>query len=94
MIALAKHSNVAVKATGVPSMSNEAYPFADTHAPLKRVFDAFGPKRFFWGTDYTRMHCSWRECLTMFSQHLSWLPDADKEWVLGRGISEWIGWDS
>lgn len=93
MIALAKHSNIAVKATAVPSMSNEAYPFADTHEPLKRVFDEFGPKRFFWGTDYTRMHCSWLECLKMFSQQLSWLPDADKEWVLGRGISEWIGWD-
>jgi predicted TIM-barrel fold metal-dependent hydrolase len=61
-------------------------------SPFAKLPDAID--HFFWGTDYTRMHCSWRECLTMFSQRLSWLSDADKEWVLGRGICEWISWDS
>lgn len=92
MTALARHPNIAVKATGVPSMSNEAHPFNDTHPGLRQVFEAFGPKRFFWGTDFTRMHCSWSECLSMFSQHLPWLNEDDKEWVLGRAVSEWIGW--
>ena len=92
MIGLAAYPNIAVKATGVPSMSNAAYPFADTHEPLQRAFTAFGTKRFFWGTDYTRMPCSWNECLTLFSDHLFWLSESDKEWVLGRGVSEWIGW--
>ena len=93
LLKLAKHPNIAVKATGVPSMSNEAYPFADTHTALRQVFEAYGPQRFFWGTDFTRMHCSWGECLSMFSEHLPWLSGADKEWVFGRAVSEWIRWE-
>ena len=61
LLALAKHPNVAVKATGQPGYATDPYPFQSLHEPLRRVFDAFGPQRMFWGTDITRMHCSWRQ---------------------------------
>jgi predicted TIM-barrel fold metal-dependent hydrolase len=51
MLALAKHPNVAIKATGAPSYSAQTYPFRDIHDKLHRIFDAFGPARMFWGTD-------------------------------------------
>lgn len=92
LLPLARLPNVAVKASGVPSMANDDYPFASTHPLLRRTFDAFGPERMFWGTDYTRMRCSWRECVTMFTEELSWLQGEDLEWVMGRGVREWIGW--
>jgi hypothetical protein len=44
MLALAKHPNVAIKATGAPSYSSEAYPFRDIHDKLRRIFDAAGPR--------------------------------------------------
>src|SRR5215475_14857191 len=47
LVALAKFPNVAVKATGVPHYSSEAYPFPALHPYLKQVFDAFGPHRMF-----------------------------------------------
>ena len=47
----------------------------------------------FWGTDITRMPCSWRECVAMFTEELSWLTDADKELIMGRELCNWIGWD-
>ena len=31
------------------------------------------PNRFFWGTDITRMPCSYRQCVTMFTEELPWL---------------------
>jgi predicted TIM-barrel fold metal-dependent hydrolase len=62
LIALAKHPNVAVKATGQAGYATDAYPFSSIHDALHRVFDAFGPQRMFWGTDITRMHCTWRQC--------------------------------
>jgi hypothetical protein len=37
---------------------------------LHRCFDAFGPERMFWGTDITRMHCTWRQCVTLFTEEL------------------------
>ena len=43
------------------------------HDGLQRIFDAFGPERFFWGTDITRMPCSYRQCVTLFTEELPWL---------------------
>ena len=93
MLALAKHPNVAIKATGAPSYSAQAYPFRDIHDKLKRIFDAFGPARMFWGTDITRMPCPYRQCVTMFTEELPWLKGRDAELVMGRGVCDWIGWN-
>ena len=54
LLALAKHPNVAVKATGLPGYSAEPYPFPTMQGYLRQVFDAFGPDRVFWGTDITK----------------------------------------
>jgi predicted TIM-barrel fold metal-dependent hydrolase len=93
LAALAKLPNVAVKATGAPHYSTRDYPFRNIQSGLHRIFDAFGPKRFFWGTDITRMPCSYRQCVTFFTEELPWLTGKNLEGVMGRGLCEWIGWD-
>jgi predicted TIM-barrel fold metal-dependent hydrolase len=93
LLALAKLPNVAVKATGAPAFSSEPYPFRNLHDVLHRLFDAFGPKRLFWGTDFTRLACSYRQCVTLFTEELPWLTGRDLEDVMGRSLTEWIGWD-
>jgi predicted TIM-barrel fold metal-dependent hydrolase len=90
--ALARHRNVAVKASGMPSFSTEPYPFRDVHDAIRRLADAFGPRRTFWGTDLTRMPCSYRECIDLFTKEQPWLQGDDLEWVMGRGVCEWLGW--
>ncbi len=90
--ALAKHPNVAVKASGLPHWSQEAYPYRDLHGHLEQLFQAFGPRRMFWGTDLTRMPCTYYECIHMFTEHLPWLKGTDLEGVMGRGIVEWLDW--
>jgi predicted TIM-barrel fold metal-dependent hydrolase len=92
LLALADHPNIAVKATGVPSMATDTYPFSSTHAVLRHVFDAYGAERMFWGTDITRLRCSWREAVTMFTEELPWLRGRDLELVMGRAVADWIGW--
>ncbi|MDQ0137757.1 putative TIM-barrel fold metal-dependent hydrolase [Neorhizobium galegae] len=92
VLALARFPNVAVKATGAPSMATDEYPFESIHPILRQAFDAFGPRRMFWGTDYTRMTCSWAQCIGIFTGELDWLSGEDLEWVMGRGVCEWIGW--
>ena len=93
LLALAKLPNVAVKATGAPHYSTQGYPFGNIHDGLKRIFDAFGPTRFFWGTDITRMPCSYRQCVTFFTEELPWLAGKDLEAVMGRSLCAWIGWN-
>src|SRR6266536_1824364 len=94
MLALAKYPNVAIKATGEPSYSSEAYPYRNIHGHLRRIYDAFGPERMFWGTDITRMPCSWRQCVTLFAEELPWLPARDKELIMGRAVCAWLDWRS
>ncbi len=89
---LARYENIAVKATAVPSMATDEYPFASTHAPLRKIFDAFGAERMFWGSDITRLQSSWRECVQMFTEELSWLKGRDLELVMGEALRSWVGW--
>ena len=93
LLALAKLPNVAVKATGAPGYSSEAYPFPAMHTYLRQIYDAFGPHRMFWGTDITKMPCSWRQCVTMFTEELPWLGEEDKRLVMGEALCAWWGWN-
>ena len=93
LVATAKLPNVALKATGAPSYSGEAYPYRDIHGHIKKLYDAFGPERMFWGTDITRMPCSWKQCVTMFTEELPWLSARDKDLIMGRALCNWLGWN-
>jgi predicted TIM-barrel fold metal-dependent hydrolase len=92
VVALARYPNVAVKVTGGPQYVSDGYPFKSLEKRYRAIYDAFGPARMFWGTDITRMPCSWRECVTAFAEHQTWLSDADKALVMGEAIADWLGW--
>ena len=92
LLALAKYPNVAVKATGAPSYSSAPYPYRNIHTYIRQLYDAFGPERLFWGTDITRMPCSWRQCVTMFTEELPWLSASDKDLIMGRALCTWLDW--
>ncbi len=92
LLALAKRPNVAVKVSSLPNFSTEPYPYRNLHPHIRRVYDAFGPQRMFWGSDLTRLHGTYRECVTMFTEELSWLSRDDVAWIMGRGVCEWLEW--
>lgn len=92
MLKLAKYSNIAVKMSGAPSYSSDAYPYRNIHGYLKQIFEAFGPERCFWGTDITRMPCSYRQCVTLFTEELPWLKGRDLERVMGGAVIDWLRW--
>lgn len=92
VLALAQFPNVAVKLTALPHFTADDYPYRRLHSTLRRVYDAFGPQRMFWGTDLTRLSCSYSEAVKMFTEEVPWLTSSDKEWIMGRGISTWLDW--
>ena len=92
LLALAKYPNVAVKTTGAPGNSGAAYPYRNIHKYTEQILDAFGPERTFWGTDITRMPCSWKQCVTMFTEEMPFLKGRDRELVMGRAVCDWLGW--
>jgi L-fuconolactonase len=94
MIALAPHPNVFVKVSALPCFSTAPYPFANLRAPLRKVIEAFGPQRAFWGSDITRVpsSCSYRQAVTQFTEELDFLAAEDLEWIMGRGLAACLRW--
>ena len=58
---------------GCAELLEPAVPVENIHEYLRQMFEAFGPDRACWGTDITRMPCSYRQCVTMFTEELPWL---------------------
>jgi predicted TIM-barrel fold metal-dependent hydrolase len=92
--ALAKFPNMSVKLSGTLHISIESYPFRDVAAHIERVFDAYGPRRCYWGTDMTNSFdkASYRQRVTHFTEQLCFLSEQDKDWVMGRAILERLNW--
>ena len=92
VLALARHPNIAVKASALPCAAADAYPFRSVHTFVRAAFDAYGPDRLFWGSDLTRLPCDYRQALTMFTEHMPWLHGHDLERVMGKGLCRWLRW--
>jgi predicted TIM-barrel fold metal-dependent hydrolase len=93
-VALAKFANVSVKLSSAPAYSFEPYPYRDMAPFIRRCFDAFGPRRSFWGTDMTNSFgkATYRQRVTHFTETLDFLSEDDKDWVMGRAIMARLGW--
>jgi len=92
LLAIARRANVAAKPSALPCYTTDRYPYPSLHPYLRRAYDAFGPKRLFWGTDLSRSPIAYRQQVTMFTEEIPWLSPEDKEWIMGRGVCEWLGW--
>jgi len=92
LLPIARRPNVAVKATALPSYIADEYPFLKIQKYVRRVYDAFGPKRLFWGSDVTRSRVPYRQHIDMWLKDAPWLNEKDREWVIGKGICQWLGW--
>jgi L-fuconolactonase len=92
LLRLAKLPNVYVKLSSAPNYSSEPYPYADIHPHLRRLYEAFGPRRLMWGTDLTRLRGTYRECLLLFQEALTFLSADDREWILGKTVAATLDW--
>ena len=92
VIKLARLPNVAVKVSALPCYVEEPYPFPTLHPIVRRVVDAFGPRRCFWGTDLSHLTCPYKQCVTLFTEEMKSLSSTELEWIMGRGIAEWLNW--
>ena len=92
LLPFARLKNVGVKVSCLPCYVDEAYPYPTLHVQIRRVVEAFGAHRLFWGTDLSQLPCSYRQAVTMFTEELSFLTVQDKEWIMGRALAEWLRW--
>jgi len=81
---LAKYPNVYVKLT--PHKEQLPFPYRDTHGCFKRIYDAFGPQRLMWGSNFPGVmrETGYAPSVEMFRDHIEWLTDDDKEWLFEK----------
>jgi predicted TIM-barrel fold metal-dependent hydrolase len=93
-ISLSRYPNVSVKLSSAPAYSSEAYPFHDMAAHIRRVVDAYGPRRCYWGTDLTKAIATipYRDHVRYFTEALEFLSEEDKDWIMGRAILTRLDW--
>jgi predicted TIM-barrel fold metal-dependent hydrolase len=93
LLALAAFPNVTVKLSGIPVVSRLPYPHEDMHGVLRAVYDAFGPDRLMWATDFPWIlkQGGYDECLAL-ARDLPWLSAADRRAILGgTALRVWFG---
>ncbi|MEJ0075893.1 MAG: amidohydrolase family protein [Alphaproteobacteria bacterium] len=95
VLALAKYPNVSVKLSGSANYSRQPYPYADLNPHIRRLFEAYGPQRSYWGTDITNGafgQATYRQRIAHFTEALDFMSEDDKDWVMGRGITARLKW--
>jgi hypothetical protein len=54
--------------------------------------DAAGVDRVVWGTALSRLRGTYCQTVTLFTEEFDFLSATDKEWIMSRGIAEWLHW--
>ncbi|HWB96256.1 MAG TPA: amidohydrolase family protein [Bryobacteraceae bacterium] len=88
LIALKRYPKVFVKVSHTWSVSRQQYPYRDSQVQVKRLYDAFGPRRLMWGTDWPLVEnfCGYAKALAMVRDEMSFLNAEDKTWMLSKTI--------
>ena len=92
LLPLARFGNVAVKASALPSTVLEDFPFPTAQEAVRRLVSAFGKSRVFWGTDITRLRCSYDEAVRFMAEPGGLTPE-ELSGVMGRSLAEWLRCD-
>ena len=94
LLEMSQLSNVSIKLSTIPIFSSRPYPYVNLHPYLKKLFDSFGAERLFWGSDLSRLPCSYRVCINLFLNELPWLSSQDLRGIMGQSLCSWLDWPS
>jgi L-fuconolactonase len=89
LIALKRYPKVFVKISHTWSISKESYPWLDAQQYVKRLYDAYGPQRLMWATDWPILENSrttYDKALTMVRDEMKFLNADDKSWMLSKTV--------
>ncbi len=85
LLALARYERVHVKISHIWSLSKKEYPYRDTHDQIQKLYDAFGPRRLMWGSDWPAVEtfCGYAKALSLYRDEIKFFNDDDRQWILG-----------
>lgn len=88
LIALRRYPKVFVKISHAWSISRQPYPWLDAQEYVKRLYDAFGPQRLMWATDWPIVEgvSTYARALSVVRDDMKFLNADDKSWILSKTI--------
>ena len=83
---MTRYKNVTVKISAFYALGEKKAPYHDLAPLIKQVYDAFGPQRLMWGTNFPGvLHgTGYARSLELFRHHVDFLTAEDKEWIFSR----------
>jgi predicted TIM-barrel fold metal-dependent hydrolase len=90
LCALARYPRVKVKVSAFYAFGRKKPPHLDAAPVIKRVHEAFGPKRLMWASDcpFQVQNETYADSISLVRDRLDFLLPADKEWMLSRTAEE------
>jgi predicted TIM-barrel fold metal-dependent hydrolase len=91
LIALKRHPKLFVKVSHTWSLSHQPFPYLDAQEHVKRLHQAFGPRRLMWATDWPivlNSHCTYQNALRLVREDWKFLNDDDRAWLMSRTIEQ------
>jgi L-fuconolactonase len=88
LMALKRYPKVFVKVSHTWSLSKQPYPYLDSQAQVKRLYDTFGPQRLMAGTDWPLVegYCGYAKAVAIVRDQMKFLNDDDKSWMMSKTI--------
>ena len=89
LIALERYPNVFVKISHTWSISKQPYPWLDAQGYVKRLYQAFGPQRLMWATDWPIIEdrSTYSRALSVVRDEMHFLNAEDLRWMLCNTVA-------
>jgi predicted TIM-barrel fold metal-dependent hydrolase len=84
---LARFANTYVKVSAFYALGKKEPPYLDLIPMIRRVFDAFGPRRLMWASDcpyQVQPPHTYRASIALVRDHLDFLSGDDRQWLLRK----------
>ena len=88
LMEMARFPRVYVKISHTWSISQQDYPWVDTHGLVEEVYQSFGAQRIMWGTDWPvcLSNAEYPQTLQVVRDEMKFIAPEDLEWVLGKTV--------
>ncbi len=93
-LSLSEQPNVYIKVSGLHYWGDH-YPFPKGQDNLRAAYDAFGPERMMWGSDFPHILFGYGyvRCCNFIRRDIDWLSQEEKDLILG-GNAYRIWWEN
>ncbi len=84
---MARHPQVSVKVSAFYALGKKKPPYHDLIPLIRRVYDAFGPKRLMWASDcpfQVQGEHTYKASIDLIRRGCDFLSDDDREWMLRK----------